>query len=150
MSYLRRHPHILSVNANIDSDDFPTEWGTFDITAATILDLPPGCEAATFDISAAYRITPTRPDQQHCLCIYWNGKVYVDRVVMFGLTSSAGVFGSIADMLVAIYEAAGFGIIRKWVNDLLAIRLPSQTWTENHFIELTSALGVPWSQEKTR
>jgi hypothetical protein len=32
---------------------------------------------------------------------------------MFGMSSSAGVFGAIADMLVAIYMAAGFGPISK-------------------------------------
>jgi len=30
---------------------------------------------------------------------------------MFGLISSAGVFGTIVDMLVAIYGAANFGLI---------------------------------------
>jgi hypothetical protein len=51
--------------------------------------------------------------QQNLLCIYWDGKVYVDPAVMFGLTSSAGVFGSIGDMLVAIYGEAGFKVIKK-------------------------------------
>ncbi|KAG0691646.1 hypothetical protein DFH29DRAFT_785340, partial [Suillus ampliporus] len=44
-----------------------------------ILSLPPGCVAATFDISAAYRITPVQPCQQNSLCVFWRGVVYVDR-----------------------------------------------------------------------
>ncbi|EAU84474.2 hypothetical protein CC1G_01470 [Coprinopsis cinerea okayama7 len=44
-----------------------------------ILSLPPGCVAAASDVSAAYRITPVRPDQQNCLCVFWDGYVYVDR-----------------------------------------------------------------------
>ncbi|KAG1872169.1 hypothetical protein F4604DRAFT_1513590, partial [Suillus subluteus] len=44
-----------------------------------ILSLPPGCVAVTFDISAAYRITPIHPSQQNSLCVYWRGIVYVDR-----------------------------------------------------------------------
>jgi hypothetical protein len=32
---------------------------------------------------------------------------------MFGLLSSAGVFGTIADMLVALYKAADFHVILK-------------------------------------
>ena len=70
MSYPRNHPSITSVNHGINSDDFPTAWGTFDDTAALILSLPAGCLAATFDISAAYRLTPIRPDQQHHLCVF--------------------------------------------------------------------------------
>ena len=111
LSYPRNKPHLQSVNAGINSNDFPTKWGTFDIAAATILTLPQGCVAATFDITAAYRLMLTCPEQQHSLCVFWKDKVYVDRAVMFGLSSSAGVFGSIADMLVAIYRAAGFGIV---------------------------------------
>ncbi|GJE95065.1 hypothetical protein PsYK624_112440 [Phanerochaete sordida] len=69
---------------------------------------------------------------------------------MFGLRSSAGVFGSVADMLLAIYRAAGFDPICKWVDDFLVIQLPGQTWTEDDFIALTARLGVPWATEKTR
>ena len=150
MSYPRNHPSITSVNHGINSDDFPTAWGTFDDTAALILSLPAGCLAATFDISAAYRLTPIRPDQQHHLCVFWKDMVYVDRAVMFGLSSSAGVFGSIGDMLIAIYRKAGFTRILKWVDDFLVIRLPHQSWTEQEFMDLTGFFGVPWSLKKMR
>jgi hypothetical protein len=150
MSYPRNNPRVTSVNHGVNSDDFPTAWGTFDATASLILSLPPGCLAATFDISAAYRLTPIRPNQQQHLCVFWNNLVYVYRAVMFGLSSSAGVFGSIADMLVAIYEAAGFAPILKWVDDFFVIRLPNQTWTEQEFMDLTGHCGVPWSIKKMR
>ncbi|KAG1898425.1 uncharacterized protein F5891DRAFT_899467, partial [Suillus fuscotomentosus] len=54
-------------------------WGTFNETATLILSLPPGCVAATFDISSAYRIIPVLPSQQSSLCIFWNGIVYIDQ-----------------------------------------------------------------------
>jgi hypothetical protein len=111
MLFPRNNCDLTSVNAGVNSDNFPTSWGTFDSTAELILSLPPGCITETFDISAAYHITPVHPNQQHALCIFWDGMVYVDRALMFGLTSSAGIFGAIADMLVAIYGAANFGLI---------------------------------------
>lgn len=150
LSYPRNLSDVQSINAGICADDFPTVWGTFDETAALILSLPPGCVAATFDVSSAYRIVPVSPCQQSSLCIFWKGIIYVDRALMFGLMSSAGVFGSVADMLVAIYHKAGFELIRKWVDDFLVIRLPHLTWTEEEFIALTSCCGVPWSLEKLR
>lgn len=149
MSY-PRNSTVQSVNAGIDSDDFPTEWGTFTKTAEMLLALPPGSMAATFDISAAYRLTPVCPAQQNALCVFWKGKVYIDRAVAFGLRSSAGVFGAVADMLVAIYQAHGYGPLHKWVDDFFAIRLPHQTWTVQDFIALTARLGVPWSLRKIR
>jgi len=91
LSFPRNHPSISSINSFINSDSFPTAWGTFSATRELILSLPPGCVAATFDISAAYRITPVRPSQQNFTCISWKGGVYVDRAACFGLSSSAGV-----------------------------------------------------------
>ena len=123
LSYLWNNPHFQSINAGINLNDFLTKWGTFDVTVATILALPQGCVATTFDITAAYQLTPTCPNQQHSLCVFWKNKVYVDQAVIFGLSFSARVFGSIADMLITIYKAASFGVVIKWVDDFLAIHL---------------------------
>ena len=150
LSYPRNEPNIASVNAGVNSDDFPTAWGKFEDVINMILSLPRGCKAATFDISAAYCVTPILPSQQAMLCIFWQGLVYVDRALMFGLASSAGVFGAIADMLVAIYAALGITLILKWVDDFLVIRRPNETWTEEEFMAKTAAIGVPWSKEKMR
>lgn len=138
------------MNSGIDSDRFPTEWVTFSATSEMILDLPTGCQAAAFDISAAYWITPVLLSQQHALCVFWKGKVYINRAVAFGMSSSAGVFGAVADLLMAIYRASGFALIMKWVDDFLVIRLPHQTWVESDFTTLTESLGVPWSHAKTK
>ena len=117
LSFPHDIPDIASVNAGINSDDFPTAWGTFDVTSELILSLPEGCHTTTFNISAAYHLTPIRPDQQNSLCIVWEGKVWIDRAVMFGMLSSAGVFGCVVDMLVDIYQVLGFGPLVKWVDD---------------------------------
>jgi hypothetical protein len=150
LSYPHGNPSVPSVNSLINADDFPTAWGTFASTTELILSLPPGCRAATFNISAAYRITPVHPSQQNYTCIYWKGLVHVDRAACFGLASSAGVFGSIADMLVAIYRASGIRALTKWVDDFFVIIFPTETWTEEDFMAITSRLGVPWSLEKLR
>ena len=150
LSFPRNSPDTPSVNFFINSDDFPTEWGTFSAASALILSLPPGCTAATFDISSAYRLVPVRPAQQNHCCVLWEGKVYVDRAVCFGCRSSAGIFGAVADMLVAIYNAYGYGPLIKWVDNFLVIWLPLYTHSEDDFIHLTGQHGVPWSLVKKR
>ena len=80
--------------------------------------LPAGCVTATFNISVAYCLTSIQPDQQHYLCVSWDGLIYIDCAVMFWLSSSMGMFGCVADMLVTIYKAAGFRPLLKWVNNL--------------------------------
>jgi hypothetical protein len=75
LSFPRNNPTMGSVNADINSDDFPTEWGTFDQTAEVILSVPMDALMASIDISAAYCITPVAPAQQHTvLCVLgWLG-----------------------------------------------------------------------------
>ena len=151
LSFPRSGDYVSSVNTQIDPNEFPTEWGTFDITSCLIFQLPDGCQAATFDISSVYRITPVRPDQQWVPVVRWDSKFFVDRALPFGLSSSAGVFGSIADMLADIYrESHTFGPLTKWVDDFFAIRFPYQSWTETDFMDFTAVFGVPWSVEKLR
>ena len=43
---------------------------------------------------------------------------------MFSLSSSARVFGAVADMIAAIYWAAEFGILTKWMDNFLVIQQP--------------------------
>ena len=78
MSFPCGQPEVASVNNGIDPNNFPTEWGTFDATSLMILSLPPGCIAATFNISATYCLTPIRPDQQQHLCVMWEGLIYIN------------------------------------------------------------------------
>ncbi|KAI1781869.1 hypothetical protein LXA43DRAFT_1069631 [Ganoderma leucocontextum] len=59
LSFPRNNPSTSSVNSHVCSDNFPTAWGTFDDASRMVLEAPPGSTAAAFDISAAYRITPT-------------------------------------------------------------------------------------------
>ena len=50
ISFPRNDRDLTSVNARVNSNDFPTSWGTFDSTAELILSLSLGCIAATFNI----------------------------------------------------------------------------------------------------
>lgn len=61
----------------------------------------------------------------------------------FGCRSSAGVFGAVADMLVAIYKAYNYGPLIKWVDNFLVIWLPHYTHSEDDFMNLTGQHGVP-------
>lgn len=116
MSFLHSRG-ILSMNQGINSDDFPTTWGSFEATSALILSLPSGCTAATFNISAAYHLTPIHPDQQQHFASCGRGRYMLTRQLCSDYPSRVGVFGCVADMLVAIYKAAGFHSILKWVNN---------------------------------
>ena len=51
------------------------------------------------DIKEAYRMVPIHPDDQLLLGIWWNGCVYIDRMLPFGLRSAPKIFTAVADAL---------------------------------------------------
>jgi hypothetical protein len=116
---------VRAINTDIISSDFPCTWGTFEAIATTILHLPPGSQAAVRDIAEAYRTIPIKPTQ-------WAGTVVrisqsqfaIDKCLAFGLSSSAGVYGNLADASADIFRSEGIGPISKWVDDFVFFRIP--------------------------
>lgn len=88
----------------------------------------------------------------------WDEKYFIDCCAPFGAASSPGVFGHIADALVALYKAGGWTAVKKWVDDFLFFRYPHNTGGSslsysqslNDIYSLTEPLGWPWKSSKTR
>ncbi|KDN36470.1 hypothetical protein RSAG8_10808, partial [Rhizoctonia solani AG-8 WAC10335] len=116
-------PHP-ALNAEIDADAFTCEWGFFSDIADIIVACPPGTEAATLDVDAAYRHMPIHPEDQPHIVIMWNDQVWLDHCAPFGASSSNGIFGCCGDAMAHIAEAMGMGPVRKWVDDFIFFRLP--------------------------
>lgn len=128
------HPHTNqpnpSINAHLDSDQFPCTWGTFRTTCTLIQNLPPGTQAATRDIAEAYRIIPLHENQ-------WPGVVvrisnHPDTFALntsnsFGCATAGGLFGLFGDALADLLRAKGIGPILKWVDDFLFFRIPKES-----------------------
>lgn len=127
LSFPRNNPNILSVNSEINSSDFPCEWGTFAQCYFLVASAPPGTQVSVFDVDSAYRNIPIAPCEQMHFCISWDNGIYVDHCVAFGSASSAGLFGRVADAFVAIIKARGAQDILKWVDDIIFFRYPSNS-----------------------
>ena len=125
------HPHTnqptLSINASLNSDDFPCTWGTFRTMCSLIRNLPQGSQAATRDVAEAYRIIPLHENQ-------WPGVVVrisnnpemfaLNTSNSFGGATAGGLFGLFGDALADILRARGIGPILKWVDDFFFVRIP--------------------------
>jgi hypothetical protein len=157
-SFPRNDPSHNSVNAEIDSNAFPCEWGTFAEMAILVMEAPPRTQVATLDVDAAFRCVPIKPEQQNHFIVHWRDQFWIDACAPFGPASSPGVWGRIADCMVAIYQAAGVGAVKKWVDDFAFFRYPQITGsrevsfcyslTEIH--EVAGHLGWPWKASKTK
>lgn len=163
-SYPRNNPDHLSVNSEINIDDFRCDWGTFFHVASIVMDAPLFTEAATLDVDAAFRRCPIRPSQQPNFVIMWNDLFYIDHNAPFGAASSGGVFGHVADALMAIFRARDIGPAVNWVDDFLFFRLPINldfinddvhwqplfSYNLDTIFSITLDLGWPWKDSKTR
>jgi hypothetical protein len=164
LSFPRNDPIHSSVNSEIDLDDFRCDWGTFQHVASIVIDASPFTEAATLDVDSAFRQCPILPSQQRNFIIMWENLFYIDHNAPFGATSSGGIFGQIADALMAILRAHNIGPAKNWVDDFLFFRHPTNTDSINENAEtrpsfsynldtifsITSDLGWPWKDSKTR
>lgn len=155
LSFPRNDPATLSVNSEINSADFPCEWGTFAQCYFLIAKAPPGTQVAVFDVDSAYRNIPVHPDDQTHFCVAWENNIYIDHCVAFGSASSAGLFGRVADCFVAIVQANGAQQVLKWVDDLIFFRYPTSSCFPYHYsydaslvFDTANYLGLPWSIPK--
>jgi len=109
LSHPRNANPVPSVNAPINTSQFPCTWGTFATTCALIASLPPGTKVAVRDVAEAYRTIPIRQEQWPGLVVRLDGedRFAVDTCCCFGLASSAGVHRIIGDAGADLMRAHG-------------------------------------------
>jgi len=126
---------------------------------------PPGTQAATLDIEAAYHTIPVWPHHKHFLVVEVDGQLFIDHVFLFGLATAGGVQGHVADATIDILHLLDLGHIKKWVDDHTFFRfaisggllLPDGSlspYLYSHGLTeiygLLKPLGVPWHPKKCR
>ena len=117
------HPNP-SINSFLNSDDFPTTWGTFSIISLLIHQLPPHSQMATRDVAEAYRTIPLHYSQWPGTVVRTASDSYcVDTVASFGFAPSAGVYGKVADAGADLFRYKGIGPLAKWVDDHAFFRI---------------------------
>ena len=155
-SFPRNNPLLPSINSEIDSDLFQSDWGSFSNCLLRVLNAPPGTEVAVFDVDAAHRRMPVAPEDRLHVCIAWNGKVILDFCCCFGCSSSSGIFGRCADAIKTIYIHQKVDDVLNWADDFTFWRFPilpspSGPWTysydESLIWDVANTLGWPWSKK---
>ena len=76
------------------------------------------------DIKNAYRIVPVHPDDQSLLGINWQGKVYIDTRLPFGLRSAPIIFTALADAVEWFVRQQGVRTLLYYFNDFITIGPP--------------------------
>ena len=107
-----------SINSYINSDDFPTTWGTFSLISLLIRRLPPDSQIATRDVSEAYHTIPLHHSQWPAAVVrIAEDEFAVDTSNCFGSAPSAGVYGAVRNAAADIIRFHGIGPLSSWVDD---------------------------------
>ena len=66
---------------------------------------------AKVDVQSAYRNVPIHPDDRHLLGMIWEGALYIDTALPFGLRSVPKIFTTMADAAEWIARQHGVNFI---------------------------------------
>ena len=145
------YPDEASVNDSICPESCSLTYTTVNEVAEAAVALGKGALIAKIDIKSAYRLVPVCPQDRRYLGMRWNGAVYVDGMLPFGLRSAPKIFNALADALEWCVSQEGVSPIYHYLDDFAVIGPPDSTRCLDALHTLSrvcSELGVPLAQEK--
>ena len=145
------HPKGSSVNDGIDRTYCSLSYMKVDDLVQRVLFLGRECQLAKIDIESAFRIVPIHPHDRHLLCISWNGSLYMDTVLPFGLRSAPKIFNALADALEWITLSRGATFLKHFLDDFITAG-PAHTQECKQNLDLLvntcEILGFPLAADK--
>ena len=145
------YPSGESVNDGIDRDLCSLTYVTVDKAVDQIISLGKGALLAKIDVKHAYRNIPVHPEDRHLLGMKFEGKVYLDTTLPFGLRSAPKIFTAVADALEFVIRNHGVARIMHYLDDYLTLGPPGLEDCSQNLATITNCchqLGVPLKQEK--
>ena len=140
-------PDGYSVNDGIVKEMASLSYVTVEAIAARVLKPL----MAKMDIKQAYRNIPVHPQDRVLLGMLWEGQVYLDATLPFGLRSAPLIFTVVADTLQWIMEQRGGSNLAHYIDDFITLGAPgSQECGRNQRImhETCNETGFPYEPEK--
>ena len=144
-------PQGSSVNDGIDATLCSLAYTTVDEVASLIAQFPPGALLAKIDIESAYRLIPVHPQDRWLQTVKWEGKMYVDPMLPFGLRLAPKIFNAVSDALNWYLHRCGIHIIRHYLDDFIIVAPPQSSICEQSIAILNrecARLGVPIADHK--
>ena len=114
-------PHGDSVNDGINPDLVSLSYITVDNVAEIVQRLGRGTLLAKMDIEAAYRLIPVHPQDRILQGMEWEGEVYVDSCLPFGLRSAPKIFNAVADALCWCLQQCGIQYVLHYLDDYIVV-----------------------------
>ena len=141
---------LRSVNDGISSELSSLKYPTVDHLSVLILQEGKGTFLVKADLKEAYRMIPIHPYDQPLLGVEWEGAVFSDMALPFGLLSAPKIFSAVADALQWILVRKVVKTILHYLDDFILVvgSLAEANIQKEVLISICSALGVPLEPTK--
>lgn len=140
-----------SVNDGIDPDLCSLTYTSVEQVAEVVASYPPGALLAKIDVESAYRLVPVHPLDRPLQAVDWNGALYIDPMLPFGLRSAPKIFNALADGLEWYLRSRGVREVFHYLDDFLIVGPPASPVCAEGLALLDMActsLGVPIAAHK--
>ena len=144
-------PEGRSVNDGIDHRLTSLQYVSMEDIVKKVRRLGRGAILAKVDLKEAYRMVPVHPQDRPLLGMEWEGQVYVDTALPFGLRSAPKIFNAVADALQWIARHRGAGEMDHYLDDFIIIGPPQDEGCAKSLevlLETCRLLGVPVAVNK--
>jgi hypothetical protein len=144
-------PSGASINDSIGESVSALSYVGIDDAVKGIHGFGQGALLAKIDVRSAYRNIPIHPHDRWLLGMRWNGALFIDTTLPFGLRSSAKIFSAVADAAEWIARQAGIQFIIHYLDDFLIIGAPASEECHKALVcvrSLFEKLGLPLAIEK--
>ena len=146
-------PQNNSVNSNIAKEFSAVNYETLDSVVHLVKIFGRGSLIAKTDIEEAFRLLPIHPDDYHLLGFYFDKKIYFDKCLPMGCSSSCNLFEKLSCAL-QWYVSRHFphSGISHILDDFIFVGPPHTDCCNRclvFFIDLCKRLGIPIKHSKT-
>lgn len=145
------HPKGSSVNDGITRSICSLSYMKVEDVVNHILHVGRGAMLAKIDIENAFRHVPVHPHDRHLLGMIWNGQLFVDTVLPFGLRSAPKIFNCIADALQWMAHNRGVTYLEHFLDDYITCGAPNSDECQSNLRMLTDlckTLNLPLAMDK--
>ena len=140
-----------SVNEGIEPELCSLQYFRLDEVVRYICTMEPGALIAKLDIEAAYRMVPVHPADRLLLGMQWDGSIFLDTRLPFGLRSAPKIFSAVADALQWVFRQNGVTWVGHYLDDYITVGPPSSPVCGDnlhHMLAVCQRLGVPVAKSK--
>lgn len=144
-------PEGASVNDGVSSELCSMRYISVEHATRAVIAKGVGALLAKIDVARAYRNIPIHPDDRWLLGMIWDGSLFIDTALPFGLRSAPKIFSAVADAVEWILRQEGVQVVMHYLDDFLVVgasRSGECQHAVNIVLRVFATLGLPVAEDK--